>query len=500
MEMEFRTRAIDKIYKRRHRYEIPDYQREEVWPQENKRKLIDSILRGWRLPKFYFLKTSDTDYEVVDGQQRLATIFEFLEGDLELGEEAAAEFGGATYENLPERYSDHFDDYEIDFDEISDASEEDIQEFFQRLQLGMRLNSAERLNAVPGKLTDFCRNKSKHKFFRERVRVGNKRYAHFDILAKALAVEIDGMSTGLRIGDLTETFQSNAGFSSNSQNAKRIGTALDFLHGALDDNALILRTRSLTQSVITLACRLVASGVEKSQGAQFNKFTKHFMAELVKQVELGHEATDEDYLAFQKTVNANVRSAVNTRHQILLRKLFQFDPSFAEKLDPATIAASGTKVAIGELADQIGELIKEINELHSSKEGKDLFKMSNKTVPALKIIGIQINSAVEYSKLIENLYFLIWEGPGSNLDEKPSSFRDVNDLRTALQHDVDHGKAAKVKSKQKKLGATFAKFSGISYPTAAAPERFPIVQLKLLSDIRGDLKKIKRSVSDEVEA
>ena len=224
------------------------------------------------------------------------------------------------------------------------------------------------------------------------------------------------------------------------------------------------------------------------------------MAELVKQVELGHEATDEDYLAFQKTVNANVRSAVNTRHQILLRKLFQFDPSFAEKLDPATIAASGTKVAIGELADQIGELIKEINELHSSKEGKDLFKMSNKTVPALKIIGIQINSAVEYSKLIENLYFLIWEGPGSNLDEKPSSFRDVNDLRTALQHDVDHGKAAKVKSKQKKLGATFAKFSGISSPTAAAPERFPIVQLKLLSDIRGDLKKIKRSVSDEVEA
>lgn len=499
MEMEFRTRAIDKIYKRRHRYEIPDYQREEVWLLENKQKLINSILRGWRLPKFYFLKTSDTDYEVVDGQQRLATIFEFLEGDLELDERSAKEFGGAIYEDLPESYSDYFDDYEIHFDEITDASEEDIQEFFQRLQLGMRLNSAERLNAVTGKLTEFCRAKAKHKFFKEKVRVGNKRYAHFDILSKAAAIEIDGMDAGLRISDLTDTFQANSGFSASSQNAKRIGQALDFLQVALDDNASILRTRSLTQSVITLACRLVASGIDKSQGEQFNKFTKHFMAELVKQVELGHEATDEDYLAFQRTVNANVRSAVNTRHQILLRKLFQFDPSFAEKLDAATIAASGTKAAILKLSDEIGELIRDVNEIFSSKEGKNLFKMSNKTVPALKAIGQQIGDAEEYSTFIENLYFLVWEGPGSNLSEKPGSFKDVNDLRTALQHDVDHGNATKVKSKQKKLGETFAKFSGISAPTAAAPERFPIVQLKLLSDIRSDLKRMKQALIAEAE-
>src|SRR5690606_4183939 len=155
------------------------------WPLENKQKLINSILRGWRLPKFYFLKTSDTDYEVVDGQQRLATIFEFLQGDLELDEGSAAEFGAAGYEALSESYSDNFDDYEIDFDEITAASEDDIQEFFQRLQLGMRLNSAERLNAVTGKLTEFCRSKSKHKFFQNNVKVGNKRYAHFDILSKA---------------------------------------------------------------------------------------------------------------------------------------------------------------------------------------------------------------------------------------------------------------------------------------------------------------------------
>ena len=53
MKMETRSRAIDKIYKRRDRIEMPDFQREEVWSDDRKRLLIDSILRGWHLPKVF---------------------------------------------------------------------------------------------------------------------------------------------------------------------------------------------------------------------------------------------------------------------------------------------------------------------------------------------------------------------------------------------------------------------------------------------------------------
>ena len=81
MKMQSRTRAIDKIYKRRDRYEIPEWQRQEVWSRSKRQNLIDTILRGWKLPKFYFLKDSDEPetYEVVDGQQRLAAIFDFFD-------------------------------------------------------------------------------------------------------------------------------------------------------------------------------------------------------------------------------------------------------------------------------------------------------------------------------------------------------------------------------------------------------------------------------------
>ena len=80
MKMQSKTRAIDKIYKRRGQYEIPDWQRQKVWSPAKKRDLIDTLLRGWKLPKFYFLKGSENSgtYEVVDGQQRLNAIFEFL--------------------------------------------------------------------------------------------------------------------------------------------------------------------------------------------------------------------------------------------------------------------------------------------------------------------------------------------------------------------------------------------------------------------------------------
>lgn len=56
MKMTSDKRAIDKIYKRRDRYEIPDWQRQKVWGRARQQALIDSILRGWKLPKFYFLR------------------------------------------------------------------------------------------------------------------------------------------------------------------------------------------------------------------------------------------------------------------------------------------------------------------------------------------------------------------------------------------------------------------------------------------------------------
>jgi hypothetical protein len=201
MKMEARKMALDKIYKRRNRYDIPDWQRGQVWSDDRKQLLIDSILRDWKLPKLYFAKTSDDpdEFDVVDGQQRLSAIFDFFGGELRLSGESAAYFGGATYEELGPIVTDRFDDFEIEYDEITEATDEELQLFFQRLQGGMNLTGAERLNSISGNLTVFCRSLAKHSFFKQKVSIRDTRMAYFDIASKAAAIEIEGLDVGITV-------------------------------------------------------------------------------------------------------------------------------------------------------------------------------------------------------------------------------------------------------------------------------------------------------------
>src|SRR5216683_5234633 len=178
MKMTSERRAIDKVFRRRDRYDIPDWQREEVWDTGKKQRLIDSILRDWKLPKFYFVKTSDDEYEVVDGQQRLSAIFEFCSNELSLNSESATKFGGSFYQDLPQKVADSFDDFEIEYDVIEGATDEELKEFFQRLQAGLPLTSSEKLNALHSKLRDYCRAISRHSFFKDTVAIPDTRYSH----------------------------------------------------------------------------------------------------------------------------------------------------------------------------------------------------------------------------------------------------------------------------------------------------------------------------------
>jgi uncharacterized protein with ParB-like and HNH nuclease domain len=204
MKMTSDKRAIDKIYKRRNRYEIPDWQRQPVWGRARQQELIDSILRGWKLPKFYFLKTSSDEeqqYEVVDGQQRLNSIFEFFDNKLPLSDETAAEFGGRYYRDLPSKVSDAFDDYDIQFDQLEEAADEDVKLFFQRLQNGLPLTSSEKLNSIDSKLRNFVKEMTGHAFLQS-IPVSDRRYGYFDILSKVAAIELEGIDAGLRYDEL----------------------------------------------------------------------------------------------------------------------------------------------------------------------------------------------------------------------------------------------------------------------------------------------------------
>jgi Protein of unknown function DUF262 len=462
---------------------------------KKKQELIDSILRGWKLPKFYFYRTSvePEEFEVVDGQQRLMTIFEFLDNQLAIvGKKSKAQH----YKDLPPVQSDAFDDFEIEYDEISEASDTDVKLYFQRLQQGLPLTSSEKLNAVHSSLRNYCRELAKHNFFSTKVNFANKRYAHFDVVSKVATIEVEGLETGLRFDDIKDVFGGQSTFSTKSAVGKRLRQTLVYLDKAFPDKAPELRNRTFVQSIASLAAAIIQSGNSDGTEQKFKSFVGSFIAELSRQVEMGLDATDEDYILFQRSVNANVRGAAKTRHTILLRKMLQFDPTFLDVFGPTVIASSGLNQEIRRLGDSIGSLIEKINIKYGAEKGKDLIKLTNKTVAAIRNLTSPIRNYADYCEFISGLYFVFWEGVGERLAGKmPSSFTDVNTLRTDLQHDLDHGKPNKAAAKRRKGSTTFKKYANSTTPQTSAPENFPLFQVGLMNLIETDLRTLLGSVN-----
>lgn len=61
---------------------VPSYQRQFVWSEEQQLSLIQSILDGVPIGSFFISKRKDDScYDIVDGQQRLKSIFYFIENN-----------------------------------------------------------------------------------------------------------------------------------------------------------------------------------------------------------------------------------------------------------------------------------------------------------------------------------------------------------------------------------------------------------------------------------
>ena len=59
----------------------PAYQRNYVYKDKQRDKVIDTVLKGLPLNVMYWVHNEDDTYEVLDGQQRTISICDFVNGD-----------------------------------------------------------------------------------------------------------------------------------------------------------------------------------------------------------------------------------------------------------------------------------------------------------------------------------------------------------------------------------------------------------------------------------
>lgn len=129
----------------------PDFQRRSVWSQNAKSYLIDTILRNKPIPKILIsqkLEGSRTVRVIVDGQQRLRAILEFIEGNFRISKAHYKKFSGFTFDRLPEKIRKSFLQYELGVDILFDMTYEDILDIFARINTyTVILNIQEKRNA-----------------------------------------------------------------------------------------------------------------------------------------------------------------------------------------------------------------------------------------------------------------------------------------------------------------------------------------------------------------
>ena len=214
-----------------------EYQRGSVWSEPQQQLLIDSILRGYDLPKIFLRRLPDGTellFDVVDGVQRLTAIWRFLADEYPLLRHypypGLESLGGNRWSELPPDARDRLEFAKITVTELEDASDDDIRELFRRLQQGEPLNAAETRNAIAGPVRDFVAERLSHHQLWQYTGLTQKRMGWHEMSAIVLALIRANGPTGLKGADLIKLYEDDS-FDSDGRDANR---TVDFLNQLAD--------------------------------------------------------------------------------------------------------------------------------------------------------------------------------------------------------------------------------------------------------------------------
>jgi hypothetical protein len=156
--------------KKKDEIRLPDFQRQYVWTQPQASRLIESFLLGLPVPNVYLYKDPDTGkLLVIDGQQRLSTVFAFFECMFPRPEkpfrlvDVREPWNGHTFEELSEKDQNQFKNSvlrAILVDQVDPKDNSSIFHLYERLNTGgTTLHPQEiRTCMYHGQFMDYARN------------------------------------------------------------------------------------------------------------------------------------------------------------------------------------------------------------------------------------------------------------------------------------------------------------------------------------------------------
>ena len=174
----------------------PAFQRGLVWPREKKARLIDTVLRGWRVPPVHLVIEDDERLSVLDGQQRLQALFDFVDNEFAIsefppGDDSITPLVGRHFRQLPEVFQRRIRSTRISAYRLYEYEPDEPYELFFRLNLPTGLTQAEKRNALAGEtrrqIRDIVDRAEKFGWSKDLLGFSDGRLAYDDVIARTCA-------------------------------------------------------------------------------------------------------------------------------------------------------------------------------------------------------------------------------------------------------------------------------------------------------------------------
>ncbi len=229
----------------------PDFQRRPVWSAPAKIMLMDSILKGIPIPKVFLsnqIKDEKTYRIVIDGQQRIRAILDFIGDKYRLNSPFEGPNSGYRFSELERDVKDDFLNYQIDFNEALNPTEEEIRDVYSRVnKYTFALNKQElRIADFPGDFCDLSEKLASDDFF-SRANIFTpaslRRYSDVEFISELLMALAEGVKS--KKGNLDSTYAKYSHWDSKHKNQteKRFNESLRNLDRIFDKSLPIYTTR-----------------------------------------------------------------------------------------------------------------------------------------------------------------------------------------------------------------------------------------------------------------
>ena len=321
------------------------YQRRSVWGERDRVRLIETILLNLVVPSVYFWN-SETDPDtgksilhIVDGQQRIEAIKQFVSGQLKLKtnylleDETKERFGNKTFEQLSSESKKDFWDYKLSVIEIErNVDIDNIKNMFKRLNLTeFNLNNQERRNILTGEFASLAKELSENPIWSEEgyelfTNSVIKRMQDVEFCASLILLSKRGIIDQTTDKALNEAYMDyEINYDEASSDREFILAAIDFVKGFINEGTIsFLRRTSQLYTIFSLVFYMLRENINASEKIKdrFNKFVMVYN-NFVNEENAKLDLTEEERILYDQIKKYKQASSEGTRKQV--NRMARFD-------------------------------------------------------------------------------------------------------------------------------------------------------------------------------